>query len=292
MQNPTGFDLVDGKIVNPDPWAAIFTQTTFFMVSHSVLGYYLTTVLLVMAVFAWSLLRGKTKAADMATVKYIMTRLGVVAAVLGLSVGLLGHLSLQYLSKHEPRKFAAIELVPEARTHAPYIIGGSLSEDGKSVEGGIRIPYLLSILTGGSPNTAVPGLNSYPRQDWPMLFVNRLFEAKMVLVGLVLGAPLVFVGLARFMKRRAYSKPMLWALVAAAPTAFIVVELGWMIAEFGRQPFTVNGLLRTEQAFTANPGVIQWGYIFPTLFLMLFVVTIIAVRVVAKHFKAESRVIK
>jgi cytochrome d ubiquinol oxidase subunit I len=288
MQNPTGFNLVNGQITNPRPWDAIFTKTTFFMTSHSILGYYLTTLLLVVACFAIGQLRGKSKITDQKTARYIMVRLSILAVICGLTVGLLGHLSLQYLAKSQPRKFAAIELVPEARTKAPYVIGGSLSADSKSVTGGIRVPYLLSVLTGNSPDTPVPGLNQFPRNTWPMLFINRLFEVKMLFVGLILAAPILFVGLKKLRPQWAYKKFTLWILIVAAPAAFMTVELGWMITEFGRQPFAVNGLLYTKDAFTHSPGVLQWGRIFPTLYLVLFVVSGFGIRAVIKRFNTKG----
>lgn len=287
MQQPGGFDLIDGKIANPDIWAGIMTRTTLLMTSHSILGYYAATLLLVVGGYAWYLWRKKPSASAQKTVKFIMIRLSIIAIVLGLAVGGLGHFKLQYLAKTQPRKFAAIELVPQTTTHAPYVIGGHLSEDGRSVEGGIRIPGLLSLLTGNSANTKITGLNAFPRRDWPLLIINRLFEAKMVLVGLALAIPAGFIALYAKWRSKAFSRPMLLALMVAGPLLVIIIELGWMITEFGRQPYAVNGYLRTEDAFTANPGIIQWGYIFPSLYLVLFGVTALALRLLFKRFNAK-----
>ena len=64
---------------------------------------------------------------------------------------------------------------------------------------------------------------------------------------------------------------MLIALLPIGPLTIIIVELGWMVAEFGRQPFVVNGYMRTSEAFSGEMGT--WGYIFPILFLFLFFFT-------------------
>ena len=45
------------------------------------------------------------------------------------------------------------------------------------------------------------------------------------------------------------------ALVAAGPLAFLANELGWMVTEFGRQPWVIYGVLRTDHAITAAPGL-------------------------------------
>lgn len=284
MNKPGGFDFVDGKIVNPDIWAGIFTPTTFFMVSHSVLGYYLAIFFTVIAGYAWYLLRHKAKGQSKDTAHFIISRFAVISFVIVMAIGAIGHFQTQYLATSQPRKLAAIELVPQTTTNAPYIIGGELSEDGTTVEGGIRIPNGLSILAGNSPDTEVKGLNEFPREDWPSLIVNKIFEFKMLLVGILIMVPLLFLAAYRFRRDKAFTKPYLIGFLVAAPMAFIVIELGWMVTELGRQPFVVNGYLRTEDAFVNNPGIIQWGYIFPTLFVVLLVVSIIAVRQVIKSY--------
>ena len=66
---------------------------------------------------------------------------------------------------------------------------------------------------------------------------------------------------------------MLLALLPLGPIAIIIVELGWMVAEFGRQPFAVNGYLRTADALSATSYIGNWAYLFPILFIILFIVT-------------------
>jgi cytochrome d ubiquinol oxidase subunit I len=288
MQQPGGFDLVDGKIANPHVWEGILTKTTLFMTSHSILGYYAATFLVVLGGYAWYVRRKNISAADRKTAHFIMIRLALLAVVTGAVIGGTGHFYNQFLARTQPRKFAAIELVPKTTSHAPYVIGGELSPDGQSLKGGVRIPNLLSVLTGNSPNTEVKGLNEFPRAEWPLLVINKLFEAKMALVGLMLAIPAVFAALYLKWRQKAFSRPVLWALVASGPIAIIVIELGWMVAEFGRQPFAVNGLLRTEDAFTKNPGVVQWGYVFPTLYIILFAVTVVALRMLFKRWNSKG----
>lgn len=287
MQNPSNFEVVAGKVVSNDVLGALFTKTAFFMISHSVAGYYLATVLCVLGIYAFYMLRHKPEARDRDVVQIIMFRLAATATVLTVIVATLGHFQTQYLAQSQPRKFAAIETVEKTTKQAPYIIGGEWTNEGK-VEGGIRIPSALSILTGNSPETEVKGLNDYPKQDWPMLFVNVLFESKLFLVAIVTVVPFVFV-ISHYRKFRAWlrnrrlKKFLLIALLPMGPLTIIIVELGWMVAEFGRQPFVVNGYLRTEQAFSATGGIGKWGYIFPILFIILFITTATALWLLFKR---------
>lgn len=283
MNNPQGFKVVNGQIVEAHVWQGIFTPTTFFMVGHSVLGYYLTIFLVIVAVFGWNYSKNKLSPSNKEAHKTIIGRFALLALGSVLLVGVIGHFQTQYLAKSQPRKFAAIELIPLTTAQAPYVIGGELSEDGKTINGGIKIPKLLSILAGNSPSTVVRGLQEFNRNDWPMLVVNKLFELKMLFVGVLIVVPAIFaILLVSKWRKFAYSKPMLYAFLFAAPIAFVVVELGWMVTELGRQPFVVNGYLRTEDAFVSNPGILQWGYVFPTLYVILFVVTVVAIRGVLK----------
>lgn len=277
MQDPGKLAIVGGKVISADPVSALMTKTALFMTTHSVVGYYLATILCVLGVYAFYYWRHKPTGRDQGAVHTIMLRLAVVSLVFSLLAAVIGHLQTQYLSQSEPRKFAVLETVQTTTKNAPYIVGGHWTADGK-VEGGVKIPNLLSLLAGNSPDVKVQGLDSFAKKDWPMLFINILFEAKMLLVGAIVAIPLAFVALhnKRFKARLGglrYRKLALLALMLAGPLAIVVVELGWMVAEFGRQPFAVNGYLRTADAFSANQAVMQWGYSFSLSYVVLFAAT-------------------
>lgn len=289
MQNPGVLNVVNGVVQTDNPLSALFTKTAFFMVSHSVAGYYLATVLCVLGVYSFYTLKFKPGGKDQQAVRQIMFRLSATAVFFIGVTAVLGHFQTQYLAESQPRKFAAIELNEKTQTNAPYIIGGHWKEDG-TVEGGIRIPNMLSILAGDSPSSEVIGLQDFPKNAWPMLFVNILFESKLLLVAMVSGMTILFTAL-HYKKLKEkyrswrYKKPLLIALLPLGPLTIIIVELGWMVAEFGRQPFVVNGYMRTDQAFSGQIGV--WGFIFPVLFIVLFIVTIIALWLL---FKKQGKV--
>jgi len=289
MQNPGVLNVVDGVVQTDNPLGALLTKTAFFMVSHSVAGYYLATVLCVLGIYAFYTLKFKPSGKDQQAVRQIMFRLSATAVLFVAITAILGHFQSQYLAESQPRKFAAIELNEKTRTNAPYIFGGEWNEDG-TVRGGIRIPSMLSILAGNSPTTEVKGLQDFPKDTWPMLFVNILFESKLLLVAIVSGISILFTAL-HYKKLKEkyrawrYGKPLLIALLPLGPVTIIIVELGWMVAEFGRQPFVVNGYMRTDQAFSGQIG--SWGYIFPVLFIFLFIATTIALWLL---FKKQGKV--
>ena len=290
MQNPGNLDVVNGQVVSNNPLGSLLTKTAFFMTSHSVMGYYLATVLCVLGFYSYYLLKNKSKNKDIKAVKAIRLYLSAISLILIAITAILGHLQTQYLAHSQPRKFSVIESVQQTTTNAPYIIGGRFNSEGK-VEGGIRIPNGLSLLTGNNPNTEVKGLNEFPKETWPMLFLNILFEIKMLLVVIITIFPLIFVvlhnkKLNKNMRGKRYKKPMLVALMPLGSLAVVVVILGWMVAEFGRQPFAVNGYLLTSQAFSATENIQHWGYLFPMLYLFLFLIT---GKALLKLFKSISQ---
>lgn len=289
MQNPGALNVVNVVVQTDNPLGVLLSKTAFFMVSHSVAGYYLATVLCVLGIYAFYTLKFKPSGKDQQAVRQIMFRLSATAVFFVAVTALLGHFQTQYLAESQPRKFAAIESNEQTRTNAPYIIGGHWKEDG-TVEGGIRIPSMLSILAGDSPSTEVKGLQDFPKDTWPMLFVNILFESKLLLVAIVSGVTILFTAL-HYKKLKEkyrawrYKKPLLIALLPLGPLTIVIVELGWMVAEFGRQPFVVNGYMRTDEAFSGQVG--SWGYIFPVLFVILFIVTTTALWLL---FKKQGKI--
>ena len=284
MQNPGTLNVVDGVVQTTNPLANLLSRTALFMVGHSIAGYYLATLLCVLGIYAFYTLKFRPAGNDKNAVRQIMFRLSATAVIFIGITGIIGHFQTQYLARSQPRKFAAIELNETTQKNAPYILGGHWNEDGK-VEGGVKIPNMLSILVGDSPSTEVKGLQDFPKDTWPMLFINFLFEAKLLLVGLCAVITVLFTALhSKKLKQKyrdwRYKKPTLIALLPLGPLAIIVVELGWMVAEFGRQPFIVNGYLLTSDAFTGQIG--SWGFIFPILYLILFAVTSLALWILFK----------
>lgn len=280
MQNPGTLKVVDGVVESTNPVAALFSKTAMFMVAHSIAGYYLATVLCVLSLYALYSLKFKPTGKDQVAVRKIMATLAVAGVFFITVTAVIGHFQTQYLASSQPRKFATLEVNQDTRDHAPYVLGGHWRQDG-TAEGGIKIPNMLSILAGNSPSTTIKGLRDYPKDQWPVLFLNVLFEAKLAIVGIITVVTVLFTSLhykklPERLRNWRYSKPMLLALLPLGLLTIVVVELGWMVAEFGRQPFIVNGYLRTDESFTGAGRLGVWGYVFPVLFVVLLLVTSLA----------------
>lgn len=281
MQSPGVLNVVGGVVQTTNPIADMVSKTAFYMISHSVSGYYLATILTVLSVYAFYLLRYKPAGKSKIATRDIMLRLALAGVVfIGIS-GVLGHFQTQYLAESQPRKFAVMELNETTQKNAPYIIGGHWNEDG-AVEGGIRIPNMLSFMAGNSFDTEIKGLQDFPKDTWPMFIISTLFEVKMAILTLMAGITVLFAALhhkrlGKKLRDLRYSKPMLFGLLLVGPIAIVIVEFGWLIAEFGRQPFVVNDYLRTSEAYAGQVGT--WVWAFPVLYVILSIITIVALRI-------------
>lgn len=286
MNNPVGFEVNDGKLVNINVWKPLFSNTSLIEFFHSLPGYFLACTLTVAGLYAWPML--KASRIDRSSPRFALNRLVVgklvrFSLILLLLTGLMGHVSAVYLAKHEPLKLAAIESHAKTRSHAPTVLGGIPNENGELSGPRLTIPSALSILSGNSPNTVVKGLEDFPKQNWPSLIVHTLFDIKMLLVGFMAVIIVVYVWAVRYNKYLRDNKLMLSGILLSGFVGVVVIELGWMLTEIGRQPWAVRGYLLTKDAVTKTHDVTNFGYLFPLSYLCLFAITIIALRVLLKR---------
>ena len=144
----------------------------------------------------------------------------------------------------------------------------------------VKVPNLLSLLAYDRPNAPVRGLDTFPKADrTPLAGPTRL-----AFIGMVgIGTGLVALSLWYWLRRRRNGpgpedRYTLLALAAAGPLAFLANELGWLVSEFGRQPWVVYGVFRTANAITTAPGLGELFAGFTVLYVGLSAVTVWGVR--------------
>ena len=289
MNQPVGFKLVDGQPVDVSITTALFTSTGYVTVFHSILSY-LTTVTLVMAgLYAIGYTRKSTTKKEL--FRYLGIRLALIGLVFGGLTAIFGDMTAKNLMVQNPQKLAAYELQLKTEGSAPYRIGGTYNESTNTVDGAIEIPYVFSFLGTGSPTGTVQGLDKTPKNEWPPLVTHLLFDIKMgtAILALVIPLALLLVNLKslkdKFKKLRAF----LWRLLPIAGiSAFVTVELGWIMAELGRQPYIIKGIMLTKDSYSEDPSVITFGYMFPVAFVLLLVATFVALPIALKHFNVKE----
>ncbi|MGD1003763.1 MAG: cytochrome ubiquinol oxidase subunit I [Minisyncoccia bacterium] len=270
MSTPQGFTDINGVIANVNQWTAMFNPTTSNETTHSILAYYATTAFVFAAVAAFQFIRkGKIDAEGYRKKMLVFSLL--VAIVFSLAVVVSGDTSARSIAHNEPEKFATMEGVMQTESDAPLTLGGITTPSG--IKDGIRIPGMLSFLVGGSRQVIVIGLNAFDPSTWPELTIHYYFDGMAVIGFIMLGVPILFFALWEWRRRWAFSKIVLWAIWITGVLSIIGVELGWMLTEEGRQPYTIRGFLLTANAFTNSPVAIAYAVIFPILYIVLSIVT-------------------
>lgn len=274
MNTPVGFDYVDGEFRNPDILAAIFNPAMPGETLHMIAAAYVATGFAVAAVYAFQMLRGRSGPYQRRGLKLAMTLVIFWIVPLGIAGDLAGRL----LYENQPAKLAALEALEETQRGAPLTIGGWPRADG-GVAYGIQVPYGLSLLAARDPDAVVKGLEAFPEGDRPPVALVRQSFQFMVGVGTLLGLLSLAYWFARWKRRRWLGRPaLLWAMVAAGPLSFLTIIAGWIVTEVGRQPWIIQGYRRTSESLTDSPLVGAMFVVFTLLYVLLSIVTVVALR--------------
>ncbi|HKG34310.1 MAG TPA: cytochrome ubiquinol oxidase subunit I [Gemmatimonadales bacterium] len=266
MNSPAGFDLVGGQPVNIDPVAAMLNPMAFQQTLHMTLAAYAATGFAVGGIHAFLLLFDPVNAFHRRALTAALA-LGAPAAVLQ---PISGDFSARSVAARQPIKLAAMESHFETMAGAPLTIGGFPDAESGKLRYAIKIPYGLSLLAFHDPHAVVRGLQEFPREDWPNVpIVHTAFQV-MVALGTYLALVSLWVGWTWLRRKDVIgSRWRLRAIALAAPMGFLAIEAGWTVTEVGRQPWIIQGVLRTADAVTPMPGLVVPFMLFTLLYCFL-----------------------
>ncbi len=249
MQHPVGYQIVGGRAELTSLWALLTNPYLRWQYPHVVAGSMVTGSMVMAGVGAYYLLSKRDEDFGRLSV-----RVGVTAGLLFSLTSLFptGSFHAERVSRLQPAKTAAMEGLFETQRGAPIAISGMPNTDAKRLLDPILIPNALSYLLHGTASAPVTGLNDIPPDEQPP--VELVFYAYHIMVGLgtIFIALFVLSALALWRGTLFTSKALLWALMFAMPFPYIANEAGWVVAEVGRQPWVVYGLLRTTAATSTN----------------------------------------
>ncbi|MCG7345650.1 cytochrome ubiquinol oxidase subunit I [Sporosarcina sp. ACRSL] len=272
MNAPQGFDIVNGQLVNINPIIAMFNPAMPTKVAHVVVTAYMTAAFVLAAIAAFRLLRGSDHIYHKKALHLTM-KLGLVFSI---ATAIIGDFSGKYLAEYQPEKLAAAEWHFETQENAPLVLLGIMN-DGE-VKYAIRVPSGLSLLAYSNPNAEVIGLDQFPEDEIPPLYIHYLFNI-MVLIGMwmVFLAAWYWIGMRRRW-RSVTTRWFRWLIVLGAPLTFIAIESGWWLAEVGRQPWILRKIMRVEDAATTSGQVDLMLMLFSALYVILGIGTIVVLR--------------
>jgi len=254
MQHPVGYVLRNGRAEMVDFMALITNPSGVLKFVHTVLSGYMVASFFVMGIAAYHLLKRNQIDFFKRSFK-IGATFGVVSSLL---VFLSGDYSSAIVAETQPVKFAAMESIWETKQGVGLNLLIIPNEKGECNEvERFCVPNMLSMLAFHAPNAEIKGLKDFPRDLRPPVTPTFLSFRAMVGLGMfmLLTSLLGFV-LSRWGKledRTLFLKIMLFAI----PVPYLAAQLGWIVAEVGRQPWIVYGVMKTSDAVSRSISVAQ-----------------------------------
>ncbi|WP_257310281.1 cytochrome ubiquinol oxidase subunit I [Geothrix fuzhouensis] len=243
MQHPVGYALRNGRAELSDFLAVITQRFAILEFIHTLGGAYLTAGFFVLGTSAWHLLR-KHETAFFKKSFRIAAAWTLIFALFEIAQG---HMNAEILGKAQPTKLAAMEAHWETGRNVPMnLIAWPDAKNERNTVQSLSVPSGLSLMATYSTAGEVKGLKDYPASERPpVLPVFLSFRAMVGLAFLFLA-----VGLYAWLKREQIESRtgFLRVLPWLIPLPYLANELGWTLAELGRQPWIVYGLMKTSDA--------------------------------------------
>jgi len=263
MQHPVGFTIRNGRAELTDFFAVITQKFAILELVHTIGGAYILAGFFVLGISSWHLLRRNEVA--------LFGKSFRIAAVWTLVFAFFeiaqGHMNAEILGSTQPSKMAAMETHWETGTNVPlYLVAWPDEKNERNVVEALPVPSLLSLLATYTTGGEVKGLRDYPAADRPP--VLPIFLSFRAMVGLAF----LFLGLgawAWWVRKRPLEHPLLLKLLPwTIALPYLANELGWTVAELGRQPWIVYGIMRTSDAVSP----VSAGQVMATLvgFVLLY----------------------
>ncbi|WP_336037323.1 cytochrome ubiquinol oxidase subunit I [Halobacterium yunchengense] len=256
MQTPRGYEMITRNGVEvarlTDPVAAFLTPRLPWMYVHMMNASVISVALLVAGVSAYIVWKKPDAEAWNTALRLAVVILIVTApfqAVHGDAYG-------RHVENTQPQKFAAMEAHYDTGQADLHLLAFPKSLDALTDPRAdnlvtVSLPAVGSFLaSGGDFGAEVIGLNEY-EENPPVALVFWSFR-------FMVGLGFLFIGLAMWGGYLAYrgrlseSTRYLQAVIAASPFGYAALLTGWYVTEIGRQPWVIQGELRTSEAVSST----------------------------------------
>ncbi|MGO8673921.1 MAG: cytochrome ubiquinol oxidase subunit I [Capsulimonadaceae bacterium] len=250
MQHPVGYRMTsDGKFVLTSLKAVLLNPYACWQYLHTINGAIVTGAMVMAGVGAYYLLARRDEEFGRICVK-----LGVVVGLVFAVTQLFptGARHGENIARFQPVKMAAMEGQFATQSGAPLAIIGMPDSKTGTLLDAIKVPQLLSYLAYGDTRKVVLGLNDTPASLRPP--VEVVYYAYHIMVGLgTIFIAVLALGALMLWRNKIYSaRWFLWILMFSMPFPYIANEAGWTVAEVGRQPWLVYGLMATPAGISTT----------------------------------------
>lgn len=269
MQTPAGYKIMpDGRFF-PTSWVDIIFNPSFFVrFPHMVLASYLSVAFIVGATGAWHLLKNKKNIGARTMFSMAMW----MAAIVAPAQIIMGDIHGLNTLEHQPAKIAAMEGLFDTQKGVPLALFGIPNMETSRLDYAIEIPHVSSLILTHEWNGEVKGLKEWKPADRPNALI--VFWSFRIMVGL--GTLMFLAGatslVLRYRKRLFDSRLFQKFVLIMGPSGLIALLAGWVTTEVGRQPYTIYGLLRTQDSLSpiGAPGVATSLVAFVVVYLAVF----------------------
>ncbi len=249
QQTPTGFIVQNGRAELTDFWAAVFNPSTMIRFYHTIDAALITGAFFMAGISAYYLLKKKHTVVAKTAMK--------IAVIFGLIVSVLelfpfGHEHAKQVAHTQPEKFAAIEGLYTTDDSQPLVLFAIPTDTPPELKGTIEIPGLLSWLAFGDVDAEIKGLDQFPEDERPPLWLTFVSFHNMVVLGMWFIFIMAVSTWLMWRNKLWDNKIVLKSLLYSIPLPVIACQLGWIAAEVGRQPWIVYKLLKTRDAISVT----------------------------------------
>jgi cytochrome d ubiquinol oxidase subunit I len=277
MQTPVGGDFIEGRFYLTDIFAAIWNPDAFWGITHMWLACLEISLFVIGGISAWYLLKDRHTEFFLVSFKMMIVA-SVVITTLQFAIG---DGAGKSVFQNQPAKLAALEAHWETNPEgegAPWKI---LAWPDKAIQDNVwavEVPYALSLITTTSLTGQITGLREFPVEDQPPVMLTFVSFRIMLFIGIAL-ILLMLCSLWAWKKgnltpdRVGRQKWLLSTWMWAIPLSYVAMEAGWVVREVGRQPWVIQGILRTEDGVSRLPAETVAGSLlgFVAIYSLLFI---------------------
>lgn len=242
MQTPQGFAIDENGLFYATNFMEVIFNPSFpSRYVHMMLGAFITTAAVIMAAGAWQVINGRVSEP---TRWQMRMAAGTLAVLMPLQIWA-GHWSGEVAHHYQPAKIAAVEGWCETADVQGTMLFAWPADSACGLSG-VTIPGTSTFLF--KTDEPLKGLDAFPETERPPIWLP--FYAFRIMVASGLGMLGIGIWGLFLWWRKKLDTPGLfhWLAVPGGTLGFIAIVTGWIVAEVGRQPYTVYGYLRTADS--------------------------------------------
>ncbi len=241
MHTPSGFDIKDGVVIVSNWIEVVFNPSMLYRLTHMLMASAISTAFLIMGLSTYQWLKGDQRKSVIAVIKVATYTAAIIVPIQFIVGDMHGLNTLKY----QPEKIAAMEGIWETEKSAPLRLFAIPDSKTRSNSYEIKVPHLGSLILTHNWDGEIKGLNEF--QDIPP--VAPIFFSFRIMVGIgFLMLATSWLSSYQLLRKDKLKRYLAYIIVAMTFSGWLATLAGWYTTEIGRQPWLVNGILKTADA--------------------------------------------